>query len=459
MNIWHEAVYKTTAPVIVNVEEVCAIFGVILLIFIMIDRKHNLKTFRVLAFVAVASDFIDIIATVVTFSINEDFPYAHLIVIILNTLNYFGFGFIAYTLFKYLKSYVRPSKTMHNLSAAVDGVFAIYSTLLVLNVLLPVHYIIDYNFDTGHFMRTPATYLIGYGLPLVVVTISISVMVLYNSDFSSKQKKTIAVGYSIVVAGCLIQAFVDARILFVHATGVVAIVILYFSLESPDYKRISALLKESQDAQERIREAQRAREDLFAGMTHEIRTPLNAVLGVNQLIAMEDNDPAVQTLTQRIRTEGDQALDVVNSILDQARGEDQTRKGDSATPELDGKNILSIDDTPINLKIIEGLLNQTGAAVTSVRSGREGIEKMMNDHYDLVVIDHQMPGMDGMATMKKMQSMGLKGDTPVIMVTGNDGEEYRKMYKDAGFDGYVKKPVLKEELFAVINRLVTGEGE
>ena len=68
-----------------------------------------------------------------------------------------------------------------------------------------------------------------------------------------------------------------------------------------------------------------------------------------------------------------------------------------------------------------------------------------------------MPGMDGMTLMKKIKESDLRGDSIVIMITGNDGEEYRKMYKEAGFDGYVTKPVRKEDLYSVINSLLNGK--
>lgn len=457
MSVREEIIHNITSQVNVNIEEVAAVFGVILLVFIMIDRRHNLPSFRLMSVACVASDFMDLTATFVTLTVNGNRPFMHLLVIILNTLNYFGFGFIAYTLFRYLKSYVRPSKVLHTVTNIVNILFGIYIVFMCLNVVYPKHFIIDYDFESAHFCRTAFTYLIGYGLPLILVTASLIIMVLYNREFSDKQKWTIGVGYAIVVAGCVVQVLVDAKVLFAHGTGILAVVILYFSLESPDYKRMAALLNESRDAQNRIKEAQRAREDLFAGMTHEIRTPLNAVLGVNQLIGMEDPDPTVKVLSTKIKREGEQVLRVVNSILDDAKADDEIRRGDTGLPELDGRKVLSIDDTPINLKIIEGLLNQTGAEIVSAHSGREGIEKMQSTHFDLVFIDHQMPVMDGMATMKRMQSMGLTAGTPVIMVTGNDGEEYRRMYMDAGFDGYVKKPVKQEELFAVINDVLGKE--
>ena len=98
MSVRDELIRNITSQVNVNIEEVAGVFGVILLIFIMIDWKHNLASFRLLAIAAVASDFMDLIATYVTFTIDENLFFAHFLVVLLNTLNYSGFGFIAYTL-------------------------------------------------------------------------------------------------------------------------------------------------------------------------------------------------------------------------------------------------------------------------------------------------------------------------------------------------------------------------
>lgn len=453
----NEIIGHITAPVDITFEEVAATFGIILCVFIFLDRKNNLRSFRVMCIVTVVSDIVDLIATYVSFSIDPKLSYAHFLVLLLNTLNYSGFGCITFALFKYLRSYMRPTVGLHRLNEAMNGVFALNLVLIAINMIHP--YIIDFDFEQKQFIRTPYSYIVGYAFPIFMVTLTLIQMVLHNSEFTKRQRTTLTVSYLIALFGALFQAIINAHILVAHGTGVIAVFIAYFSLESPDYRKMSELLKESQEAQKRIKEAQRARDDLFAGMTHEIRTPLNAVIGIDQLILMEDKDELIQVLAGKIKDEGETVLSVVNRILNQAATEAGTRKkeGNAAVPDLRGKMVLSIDDTPINLKIIEGLLGLTDATVVSVSSGQEGLDQMKNQHFDLVLIDHQMPGMDGMTAMKKMRESGLKGNSFVVMITGNDGEEYRKMYQEAGFDGYVTKPVRKDDLYSVINSLLDGK--
>ncbi len=452
-----EIIKHITAHENITFGEVAAAFGLLLCIAVFLDRKNNLRSYRVMCTVTVLSDIADLLATYVSFTINPALPQAHFIVILLNTINYCGFGCIAFTLFKYLRSYMRPTAGLHLANEVMNGIFVLYLVCHVLNLFYP--YLIDFDFSKKQFIRTPFSYIIGYGVPLLLVTFTLVIMVLHNREYTKRQKMTLTVSYLIVLAGVLVQAFVNARVLIAHGTGVIAVFIEYFALESPDYRRMSELLKESQEAQQKIREAQRARDDLFAGMTHEIRTPLNAVIGIDQLVSMEDNDEVVQVLAGKIKKEGETVLSVVNRILDQVADEAEGKKtGDfTSVPDLAGKSVLSVDDTPINLKIIEGLLGLTDAALVSVGSGQEALQKMREQRFDIVLLDHQMPGMDGMTLMKKIKESGLKGDSIIIMITGNNSDEYRRMYQDAGFDGYVTKPVRKEELYCVINSLLNGK--
>ena len=149
------------------------------------------------------------------------------------------------------------------------------------------------------------------------------------------------------------------------------------------------------------------------------------MIGIDQLILIEDKDPTVQFLAGKIKKEGETVLSVVNRILNQAveAAGSSKKEGDIAVPALDGKKVLSIDDTPINLKIIEGLLGLTDATVVSVKSGHEGLERMRQEHFDLVLIDHQMPVMDGMTCIQMIRQHEQDGiyvdHVPVIAVSAN----------------------------------------
>ncbi len=101
-------------------------------------------------------------------------------------------------------------------------------------------------------------------------------------------------------------------------------------------------------------------------------------------------------------------------------------------------DILVVDDTPMNLNVIKGLLKPTRVFVTTAVSGEECLEKIKETAFNIVLLDHMMPGMDGVETLAKIRE--TQPDLPVYALTANAamGEEF---YKSKGFNGYLAKPV------------------
>ena len=106
-------------------------------------------------------------------------------------------------------------------------------------------------------------------------------------------------------------------------------------------------------------------------------------------------------------------------------------------------DILVVDDNPMNLSVIKGLLKATKVFVTTSESGADAIDKIKDNDYDVVLLDHMMPGLDGIETLAQIRE--IKPDLPVYALTANSvsGEEY---YKSKGFNGYLSKPVDIETL-------------
>ena len=110
-------------------------------------------------------------------------------------------------------------------------------------------------------------------------------------------------------------------------------------------------------------------------------------------------------------------------------------------------DILVVDDNPMNLNVIKGLLKATKVFVTTSESGEDAIDKIKDNHYDVVFLDHMMPGMDGVETLKVIRAS--HPDLPVYALTANtaSGEDF---YKSKGFNGYLSKPVESESLETTI---------
>ncbi|WP_271085108.1 ATP-binding protein [Brevundimonas sp. NIBR11] len=119
----------------------------------------------------------------------------------------------------------------------------------------------------------------------------------------------------------------------------------------------------------------------------------------------------------------------------------------------DGLCILLADDHPANRKVIEVLLAPTGANLTAVENGQEALDAYAAGHFDLVLMDMQMPVMDGLtatAAIRALETERGLGRTPLLMLTANAMAEHVEAGRIAGADGHLAKPVTTASLFAAI---------
>lgn len=116
--------------------------------------------------------------------------------------------------------------------------------------------------------------------------------------------------------------------------------------------------------------------------------------------------------------------------------------------------ILAVDDLPVNLLVIANLLKETLIKIDTAGSGRECLDKCSQQKYDLILMDHMMPEMDGVLTFEKLHGdkSSPNFETPVIMLTANALAGMREQYMDVGFADYVSKPVRGAKLEEAIRR-------
>ena len=110
--------------------------------------------------------------------------------------------------------------------------------------------------------------------------------------------------------------------------------------------------------------------------------------------------------------------------------------------------ILVVDDTVMNLTVIKGLLKQTKVQIDTAESGYECLKLAGKKKYDIIFLDHRMPGIDGIETLQRMRSMeeNPNGETPVISLTANAISGARETYIQAGFHDYLTKPINSAKL-------------
>ena len=121
--------------------------------------------------------------------------------------------------------------------------------------------------------------------------------------------------------------------------------------------------------------------------------------------------------------------------------------------------LLVVDDTELNLTVVRGLLKQTKIQVDTVISGYDALDALKEQHYDIIFLDHRMPGMDGIQTfenMLRLEENKSKG-SPVIALTANAISGAKEMYLSKGFTDYMTKPIEGKNLEEMILKYLPEE--
>jgi signal transduction histidine kinase/FixJ family two-component response regulator len=117
----------------------------------------------------------------------------------------------------------------------------------------------------------------------------------------------------------------------------------------------------------------------------------------------------------------------------------ESRRASFTAPEAE---VLVVDDFSSNLLVAEGLLSPFGVRVTTCPNGRAAVELARRRPFDLVLMDHMMPEMDGVEATALIRAMGgPAGSTPIIALTANAVPGMREMFLESGFDDFLSKPI------------------
>ncbi|MBQ3898288.1 MAG: response regulator [Lachnospiraceae bacterium] len=135
-------------------------------------------------------------------------------------------------------------------------------------------------------------------------------------------------------------------------------------------------------------------------------------------------------------------------------GKDEKRDGLYAP----GAKVLVVDDNSMNCKLVKSLLKKTGIEVFEAFSGQECLSKVETEKYDVILMDHLMPGMDGIETFRRIrQGSGPCLSSPVIALSANPDTDAKELYNKEGFSCFLKKPVKPALLEQVLADFLPGE--
>ncbi len=125
-----------------------------------------------------------------------------------------------------------------------------------------------------------------------------------------------------------------------------------------------------------------------------------------------------------------------------------------ASVTLSGVNLLVVEDNKTNQMLAAAMLKKLGATVTMVDNGRQAVEVLENKEFDAVLMDCQMPVMDGYEATRTIRSQLGLSNLPIIAMTANAMTGDRKTCLEAGMDDYIAKPVSMSEIARVVRCLV-----
>ena len=131
---------------------------------------------------------------------------------------------------------------------------------------------------------------------------------------------------------------------------------------------------------------------------------------------------------------------------------DSTLRQAVPLPSLQGVRILLAEDNAVNQKLALRLLSKHGFDVAVVSTGQQALDALANDRFDLVLMDVQMPELDGLEATRRLRQRerDAGGHIPVIAMTAHAMMGDRERCLAAGMDGYVTKPIQIETLLATI---------
>ena len=547
---------------------------------------------------------------------------------LLNTSNFCALVLVAHEFSVYITTLTHRSDTL--VRPLFNRVLCIiYMVLALVNIFAGFLFYFD---ETGYvhgplYLVSAATgyYYVVYGAVLIFK---------YRKELTLKQVVSTASYVILMLIAAVVQIFVLPNVLFSGVAIAITLVIILFSLETPDFIKLNETMEELENARVKAEKANAAKSEFLANMSHEIRTPLNGILGTNEILMKENKDEELNHYFKDIKEAGNSLLTIINDILDTSkiesgklelvcenyeteellrnchnlvkkRAEDKGLKldfkidsgiprvlygdeirirqvitniltnavkytesgsvlltafsedlGDDTVnlnisvkdtgigikeedlsklfktferldlsrnrtiegtglglhlvrdlvslmdgnvsvkstygegsefsvvipqkvidrtgigafnveendnsitteelPELREANILVVDDVRMNLKVIQGLLKDTPLKLSLSTSGEGSIAMCRDKAFDMILMDHMMPEMDGVEAMEHIKKeCPLNFETPIIVFTANAISGVKEEYLSKGFVDYISKPVTRENLYNTIYKYLS----
>ncbi len=118
------------------------------------------------------------------------------------------------------------------------------------------------------------------------------------------------------------------------------------------------------------------------------------------------------------------------------------------------KTVLVVEDNMDNMELITVILERNGYKVLTAETGQQGIDIATEEQLDFIILDIQLPDMDGMKVIRMIRSLKINEDIPIIAMTSYAMSGDRQKVMSAGFNGYIEKPIEPENVISQIKEVI-----
>ena len=201
-----------------------------------------------------------------------------------------------------------------------------------------------------------------------------------------------------------------------------------------------------------------AREKFLSDMSHDLRTPLNAVIGFSAVLAKGELNPKQTDQVARIHQSGKLLLAVVEDMITFSETDMSITEGAVTLSAIEASGdsledfagvladrplrILYVDDNANNRALVTAILTAQGIQCQTADDGSEGYEAAKADPWDMILMDIQMPVMDGVEATRAIRASGGQAQSiPIIAVTANTLPNQLENYRNAGMNDCINKPI------------------
>jgi two-component system, cell cycle response regulator DivK len=125
---------------------------------------------------------------------------------------------------------------------------------------------------------------------------------------------------------------------------------------------------------------------------------------------------------------------------------------------MTGAQVLVVEDNERNMKLFRDVLQASGYRILEATTGERAVELVIEHGPDLVLMDIQLPDIDGVKALDRLRANEQTASVPVLALTAQAMEGDRERFLAAGFDGYLSKPVNIADLVATVERYCVGPG-